>query len=228
LFHALSQFKLTSTGLTGKLNTQPASEVQDIFREYAGFELTEAELKALYNNKGYKNSPIPENERSSEGIEASLYSSGALSDFLSLLIASKMCIGFTTRGHTGEEVFLAAYHPEGTIPVGMHSNVELNAYLCALFGFNRDLLDELTGQYFARHTEVFKDYNCEIIPAANEKSFPSLVVKGKKNQLTIHPFTNIVTAGKKGESRIRLNSVVVYVDKNNTFYLPAELAEYLK
>jgi alkaline phosphatase len=228
LFHALSQFKLTASGLANKLNTQPASEVQDIFREYAGFELTEAELKALYNCNGYKNSPIPENERSAEGVETSLYSKGSLSDFLSLLITSKMCIGFTTRGHTGEEVFLAAYHPEGTLPIGVHTNVELNAYLCALFGFNRDLLDELTGQHFARHTEVFKDYTYEIIPATDAEDFPSLMVKGKKTQLHIKPFTNIVTTGKKGKDTIRLDSVIIYVDKNNTFYLPAGLADYLE
>ncbi|MDR1938674.1 MAG: alkaline phosphatase [Tannerellaceae bacterium] len=228
LFHALSQFKLTASGFANKLNAQPASEVQDIFREYAGFELSEAELKALYNCKGYQNSPIPEEERSAEGVEASLYSSGSLSDFLSRLIGLKMCIGFTTGGHTGEEVFLAAYHPAGTLPIGMHTNIELNAYLCALFGFDRNLLDELTGQHFARHTEVFKDYKYEIIPAEDERKSPSLVVKGKKTQLTIKPFTNIVTAGKKGEETIRLNSVIVYVDKNNTFYLPVELAEHLK
>jgi alkaline phosphatase len=228
LFHALSQFKLTAVGLAAKLNGQPASEVQNIFREYAGFELNEGELKALYNCNGYKNSPVPENERSAEGIETSLYSKGSLSDFLTLLIASKTCIGFTTHGHTGEEVFLAAYHPQGTLPAGMYTNIELNAYLCALFGFNRDLLDELTGQHFARHTEVFKDFAYEILPAKDAKDFPSLVVKGKKTQLHIKPFTNIVTAGRKEEETIRLQSVVVYADRNNTFYLPARLAEYLK
>jgi alkaline phosphatase len=228
LFRSLSQFKLTASGFADKLNERPASEVQAIFREYAGFELTDAELKTLYNCKGYKNSPIPESERSSEGVETSLYSNGSLSDFLSLLITSKMCIGFTTRGHTGEEVFLAAYHPEGTLPIGMHTNIELNAYLCALFGFNRDLLDELTEQRFAPHTDVFKGQTYEIIPAAETGGFPSLAVKGKKKQLTIRPFTNIVTAGKKGEETIRLHSVVVYVDKNNTFYLPAELSKYLE
>ncbi|MDR1259753.1 MAG: alkaline phosphatase [Tannerellaceae bacterium] len=228
LFHALSQFRLTASGFAGKLNSSPASEVQNIFREYAGFELSDAELKALYNCKGYKNSPIAENERTSEGIETSLYSNGSLSDFISSLIGSKMCIGFTTKGHTGEEVFLAAYHPEGTLPTGMNTNIELNAYLCALFGFNRDLLDELTSQYFVRHTEVFKDYGYEIATPADEKSFPSLIVKGKEKQMHIKPFTNIVTAGKTGkEEDIRLKSVVIYVDKNNTFYLPAELAGYL-
>jgi alkaline phosphatase len=228
LFHSLSQFKLTASGFADKLNASPASEAQNIFRQYAGFELSDAELKALNNCKGYKNSPIPESERSGEGVEPSLYSNGSLSDFLSLLIASKTCIGFTTHGHTGEEVFLAAYHPAGALPIGMNTNIELNAYLCALFGLDRDKLDELTAQHFARHTEVFANYKYEIIPSADKKSPPSLLVKGKKKQLTIKPFTNIIAAGKNGEESIRLNSVVVYVDKNNTFYLPAELSVYLE
>ena len=42
------------------------------------------------------------------------------------------------------------------------------------------------------------------------------------------PFSNIVKSGKKGQDEIRLNSVVVYVDKNNTFYLPASLVDFLK
>ncbi|MDR1403593.1 MAG: alkaline phosphatase [Tannerellaceae bacterium] len=227
LFHAFSQFKLTAEGFVGKLNSQPASEVQPIFREYAGFELNEQELEALYHCSSYKNSPIPENERSSEGIEPSLYS-GSLNTFISKLITSKTCFGFTTGGHTGEEVFLAGYHPQGDIPLGMHTNIELNEYLCNLFGFNRDELDRLTKQNFARHTDVFKNYTCEIIPAKEEKGSPALVVKNKKKQLNIKPFTNIVTEGKKGDKEIRLNSVIVYVDKNNTFYLPEQVAEYLK
>lgn len=227
LFHAFSQFKLTAEGFVKKLNSEPASEVQNIFREYAGFELNEQELQALYHCSSYKNSPIPESERSSEGIEPSLYS-GSLNTFISKLITSKTCFGFTTGGHTGEEVFLAGYHPQGDVPLGMHTNIELNEYMCRLFGFNRDVLDELTNQHFARHTDVFEDYTCEIIPAKEEKDSPTLVVKNKKKQLNIKPFTNIVTEGKKGDKEIRLNSVIVYVDKNNTFYLPNSLADYLK
>ena len=81
------------------------------------------------------------------------------------------------------------------------------------------------------HTEVFEGYDCQIIPATEEKGSPSLVVKNKKNkkkQLTIAPFSNIVKSGKKGNEEIRLQSVVVYVDKNNTFYVPKHLADFLK
>lgn len=223
LFFNLSQFKRTAEGLADLLNSQPASEVQNIFRKYAGFELNDAELKALYHCKGYKNSPIPTAERSEKGVEPSLYS-GSLNSFLSKLITSKTCIGFTTGGHTGEEVFLAAYHPQDTRPFGMHSNIEINHYLCALFGLQGEL-DELTEEKFAKHTDVFEDYKYEIVPAKEEKGLPTLKVKNKKKSLEIRPFTNIV---KTKDGEVKLNSVVVYVDKNNTFYLPESLEELLK
>lgn len=226
LFHQLSLYKLTAEGFANKVNSEPASEVQNIFRTYAGFELTPEELNALNNCKNYKNSPIPADKRSADGVEASLYS-GSLTSFMSKLLTSKTCIGFTTTGHTGEDVFLAAYHPQGTLPLGMHSNIELNHYLCALFGLT-GTLDELTAKTFAPHTEVFKDYKCEIIPAKDEKGSPTLIVKSKKKQLNITPFSNIVKIGKKGNDEVRLNSVVVYVDTNNTFYLPTKLTEYLQ
>lgn len=225
LFGQFSKYKLTAEGFARKVNEIPHSEVQKLFKEYAGFELSEAELHALNNCKDYKNSPIPANERSADGIEPSMYS-GSLTSFMAKLLTSKTCFGFTTGGHTGEEVFLAAYHPQGTLPLGVHTNVEINEYLCKVMGFDKKL-DELTSEYFAKHTDVFAEYKYEV-KESKEGELPVLIVKGKKNQLTISPFTNIVKAGKKGKEEIRLNSVVVYVDKNNTFYLPKSLTEYLK
>jgi len=228
LFNQFSQYKLTAEGFAKKVNSEPYSEVQNIFRKYAGFELSENELYALTHIKDYKNSPVPAEERSSEGIEPSLYS-GSLTSFMAKLLTSKTCFGFTTGGHTGEEVFIASYHPKGTPPMGRRTNVDLNKYMCQVVGLSTSL-DDLSNQVFARHTDVFKDYTCEIIPSTDEKGSPTLVVKNKKNrnkQLTITPFTNIVKAGRKGQEEIRLNSVIVYVDANDTFYLPTSLAEYL-
>lgn len=229
LFDQFSKYKMTAEGFARKVNEVPYSEVQNVFKQYAGFELNEQELHALNNCKDYKNSPIPSEKRSSEGVEPSMYS-GSLTSFMAKLMTSKTCFGFTTGGHTGEEVFLAAYHPEGTLPMGMHTNIELNEYLCAALGF-AGKLDELTEQNFAKHTDVFSEYNYELVPSKEEGGLPVLVVKNKKNkkkQLTISPFTNIVKAGKKANEEIRLNSVIVYVDKNNTFYLPQTLVDYLK
>ena len=225
LFGQFAQYKLTSEGFQAMLNSRPASEVQDIFRTYAGFELNDDELKMLYNNKGYKNSPIPLEERAKGPELESLYS-GSLSGFIAKLLTSKTCFGFTTGGHTGEEVFLAAYHPEGDVPMGVLTNVDLNHYMCALFEIKGEL-DEMSNQTFAKHTDVFKGYKYEIVPSTEKNGTPTLVVKSKKKQLTIKPFTNLIQTGKKGTETIKLNSVVVYVDKNNTFYLPSDLAKHL-
>ncbi|MDF9830113.1 alkaline phosphatase [Parabacteroides sp. PF5-6] len=228
LFHQFAQYKLTADGFAKKINSEAFSEVQNIFRTYAGFELSEAELHALTQIKDYKNSPVPAENRSPEGIEPSLYS-GSLTAFVAKLLTSRTCFGFTTGGHTGEEVFLASYHPEGTLPLGRHTNIEINQYMCQAVGLPVSL-DELSHQVFAHHTDVFRDYTCEIIPSTEGKDFPTLVVKNKKNknkQLTITPFTNIVKVGRKGQEEIHLNSVIVYVDANNTFYLPENLTQYL-
>lgn len=179
MLRPFSLFKSTSEGLVKKMNSRPNSELQSIFKEYAGFELTPNELKLLNNHKEYKNSPIPESQRSLEGVEASLYSN-SLTSLVSQLLTSRTCFGFTTSGHTGEDVFLAVYHPQGTLPIGMNSNVKLNQYLCALFGLDRNRLDELTNQIFVPHTEVFKNYTYEIVFHDNQSKLPELVVKNKK------------------------------------------------
>ena len=229
LFHQFSLYKLTAEGFAKKVNSIPNSEVPQMFSQYAGFELTDEEMNALNNCKDYKNSPIPAEQRKTDD-NSSMYS-GNLTGLMAHIITSRTCFGFTTGGHTGEEVFLAAYHPQGTLPIGMNTNIEINEYLCNLFGLTHDSLEALTAENFVPHTQVFEGYDCQIIPAADEKGSPSLVVKNKKNkkkQLSIAPFTNVVKVGKKAQEEVRLHSVVVYVDKNNTFYVPKQLADLLK
>jgi len=226
LFGPVSQVKNTAEGIAARLNAAPASSAQQIFLDYAGFELTPDELQALYHCRSYKSSPVPEAERSDKGIDPSLYS-GSLNTLVARLITSKTCFGFTTGGHTGEDVFLAAYHPGGTPPTGMLTNVELNHYMAAALGLTGQL-DKLTDVNFAPHTKVFDGYTYEITPPRDKTDVATLVVKTDKKQLTITPNTNIVRTGNNEEDEIRLQSVVIYVDKNETFYLPEELASYLK
>ena len=112
----------------------------------------------------------------------------------------------------------------------MNTNIELNEYLCNLFGLTHDNLENLyRRKNFARHGRI-RGLHLRDRPAADEKGSPTLIVKNKKDKKTAndHPVLNIVKSGKKGQDEIRLNSVVVYVDKNNTFYLPASLVDFLK
>lgn len=225
LFAQFSQYTASSERMAADLNSTPV-DAKTYLKEKTGLELSTEELDVINNCAAYKNSPIPADQRKVNNEKGSLYSN-SLAGILAKLMTAHTCFAFTTGGHTGEDVFLAAYHPQGDVPMGMNTNIEINQYLCAVSGFNTSL-DHLTAAKFAPHTDVFSNYKAEIIPAATKDDFPTLVVKSKKDQLTIRPFTNIVVKGvKKKQTQIKLSSVVVYVDKNNTFYLPAELSELL-
>jgi alkaline phosphatase len=130
------------------------------------------------------------------------------------------CFGFTTAGHTGEEVFLAIYTPTSNRLTGHHTNTELNHYLRKTMGLKQSL-ESLTSNYFAKHTEVFADFSYTL---SVNNGMPILEVTNKNDVLEIHPNTNIV---KLNDKEIKLNSVIVFVDKNNTFYLPQSLKNLL-
>ena len=60
----------------------------------------------------------------------------------------------------------------------MIDNIEVNHLLCNLLGFGGEL-DNLTASLFAKHYDVFKGMDYEIIPA-EENGNPTLIVNGKK------------------------------------------------
>lgn len=221
LFKTVSGFKRTAAGLAEIVNSRPAEDLPAIFKEYGNIKLTEKEIDAFYNCKGYDKSPIPKDERKDKSEENVLYNN-SLTGLISGIITNRTSIEFSTHGHTGEELLLSAYHPQGTLPMGMLDNIEVNHYLCSLLGLSGEL-DKLTDTYFAKHYDVFDGMNYEIIPAEKDEN-PKLLVNGKK-KLEINPFTNIAKVNGK---EVQLNSVVVYVDRTNTFYLPQSLIEYVK
>lgn len=128
--------------------------------------------------------------------------------------------GFTTGGHTGEEVFLAAYHPDGDLPIGMNTNVEINQYLSDAIGLKTSLKD-MTEEVFAKHTEVFKGLEYSIDKSTD---FPVLKVKKGNMTLTIPAFKSVVYLNNQP---ISLSTVTVYIDKNDTFYVPKSLINKL-
>jgi alkaline phosphatase len=178
-------------------------------------------------------------------------------------MTEKSYIGFTTKGHTGEDVFLAIYDAENNNPRGVVRSEEINKYLCKSLGFidkdGNTTLKDSTAKYFSKHDDVFK--NCNITMLKNDsiylwndyvKTFNSiskskgnelmysksknknyveknkdivLIVKKGKNVLEIPAYeNNYYLNGKQG----KLESVVIYVDKNETFYLPKQLLRVLE
>ncbi|MCL1934591.1 MAG: alkaline phosphatase [Candidatus Azobacteroides sp.] len=211
LFGAVSKFKTSANKLVDILrNTEPA-DLQGVFDQLTGIALSDSDYTQILQCNDYKLSTLSAEERKKDSF---------LAKTVNGILDKNTCFGFTTNGHTGEEVFLAIYDPTPNRLTGHHTNIELNRYLRQTMGL-KDSLESLTSTYFAKHTDVFANYAYTI--SINDK-IPVLKITNKKNTLEIQPNTNIV---KRNGKDIELNTVVVYVDKNNTFYLPRSLRDLL-
>lgn len=211
LFENVSKYQHTAYWMEQHLLEINPSDIKSEFKKYTGIDLTDDELNQLMASKNYK--------KAENYMEAS--NSVNMHSVITNIMNSRTSFGFTTGGHTGEEVFLAAYHPQGDVPQGRHMNVDINTYLTKLFDFKKPL-PEMTDEIFAKHTDVFSGLKYEII--GDKANMPTLVVTKGKKKLEIPAFKSVVTLNKKP---ISLKSVVVYIDKNETFYLPKELKAML-
>lgn len=211
LFGGVSEYKLTSSGIEAiLLKTQP-EDIKEVFKKYTNVELTDDELNTFLSSKNYK-----------VGDYTQVANSPNLRNSIVNAMNSRMCFGFTSGSHTGEEVLLSAYHPNGDIPKGHLTNIEINDYLFKVSGLTTPL-PEMTQNIFAKHSEVFAGYNYSI--ENKDTSYPVLVVKKGRNKLEVPAFTSVAKLNGKS---FDLGSVTVYVDKNDTFYLPKDLVNKLK
>lgn len=214
LFKSVLSTKKTAVRLAEILNETSNENMLSTFKEYTGVDLTIAEKALIDSCKDYYKSSIPTAQRAK---------GGNLRLEITRMLADKSCFAFTTTGHTGEEVFVANYHPKGDIFKGVHFGFEVNDYLCSLFKLDGKL-PELTEQSFAKHTTVFKGMDYKPSISAADSIAELTVVSGKK-KLMVRQNSSIATLNGK---EMQLSTVVVYVDRNKTFYLPASLAEWMK
>ena len=101
-------------------------------------------------------------------------------------------------------------------PDGFHN---LETLFVPYFGL-KDRLAPLTASIFARHQDVFAGLDCEI----TDERAGKMVVKSDKHTMEIQGECSYVILDGQ---RKPLESVIVYVDRNKTFYLPQELRKML-
>ena len=211
LFGAVSKYKMTAEGLEKVLLQTKPENFKAVFKKITDIDLTDDELKSLLTSKNYKAENYMEASKGEN-----------MTHYIVSIMTSRTNFGFTTYGHTGEEVFLAAYHPYGTPPMGNMRNTDFHKYLYQVSGLKTPLAD-FNASKFVKHTAVFAGYTSKI-EIAKDKTV-KLIVKNKKNILEVPAFSSVAILNGKP---FDMGSVAVYVDKNNTFYLPKNLAEKLK
>jgi alkaline phosphatase len=210
IFNSVSKYKRTAGGLEKiLLNTKP-EEIKSVFKEYTGIELTDDELNLLLSSKNYKAVDYTE-----VGNSVNMGSS------IAKIMTAHTYFQFISGNHTGEDVFLSVYHPDGDVPYGLNTNTDINNYLCDIAGLQTSLADH-TKQMFAKHTDVFAEYDCSIDTSGKETI---LTVKKGKKTLTIPAFKSVAYLNDKP---FDIGMATVYIDRNNVFYLPKNLVEKLK
>lgn len=214
IMNTFVNYSLSTYAMADLVREKDTSELNVLFDQYYRITLTEKEKMSLCRTKDYTASPLLEKDRNSRL---------PLQYAISKLLNERTFFGFTTYGHTGENPFLAIYHPQPERRItGMVTNVELNTYLCKQLGLE-DKLPELTNEIYIPHQELFSHLkNSKITIDSLAQNQCILSVKNKKNILQLESYTNYYVLN--GE-RKNLPSVIVYVDKNKTFYLPAKMKE---
>lgn len=211
LFGNISQYKLSANGIESMLLKTKPENIKSEFKKYTSIELSDEELQQLLSSSNYK-----------EGDYTKVGTTQNMVHTIVSILNSRTCFGYTTGGHTGEELILSSYHPQGDILKGHVRNVDVNQYLLDVGGLQKPL-QQLSDELFAKHSDVFNGMKFSI--DKQNPDFPVLTVKKGRKTLEVTAFSSVANLNGKP---LNLGSVVVYIDKNNTFYLPAKLVDILK
>ncbi len=210
LFGDISKIKRTAYGLAKILVDTENNQFTTTFKKYTDIELTNKELKKLLKVKGRKKVAYDKVAHS----ETLMYS-------IIEIFRNRLPFGFTTGGHTGEEVLLSVYNPNNERLMGNVNNSDVFHYLYQVSGVQKPI-QEITQELFSKHTDVLAGKKHKII---KKDKFPVLRTHIKGKKIKIPAYSSIIYVDKKP---IQLNSVVIYMDKNNTFYLPKNILEIIE
>ena len=213
LMSPIDNYQLSNWTMGEKLKETDTTEWPQLFETYFGFTPQPAEITYLSTAKDYDKSALSKEER-----QTNL----SMCKMLSQVLYNRTYFGFTTFGHTGENVFLAVYHPQNDILKGVPTNIDVFNYLCRQLNLTGEM-EQLTEEIYADHHQVFAGYETKI--DSLDKYHYRLTVKNKRNVLVADSYENYFTINNK---KVDLESVIVYMDKNNTFYLPKELRFYIE
>ncbi|MDY8093388.1 alkaline phosphatase [Paenibacillus polymyxa] len=172
----LKKAKLTGEGLEAKLNAD-RSNIKEVLSTYFGItDLTDEEVKTIKDAK-----------------------EGSMNYAVGPIISKRANIGWTTGGHTGGDVVLYTYAPNGGRPSGVIDNTDVNKYMTRVLGLD---LDTVSKQLFVPAKAAFEAKGAKF--TADTKVIT--VTKGS-NKLELPVYKNIAMLNGKNTT---LNGVVVF------------------
>lgn len=210
MFNEMVNYRHSALYIEKQLKKADSTKFRSLFKQYTGIELSTNEEVALIKSKRYKQDNYME-----------VANSLNLLSTISSIMTSRTHIGFTSGNHTGEDVFLAVYHPKNQIPRGVLTNSQINSYMVAAMGLRRPL-SALTDELFVKHTDLLRN---EQIDIDRSRKYPVLSIHRADKLLLIPAFRSVVYLNGKP---LNLKAPTVYMQENDTFYIPANILEYFK
>lgn len=225
--HGNSGITIGNTATTGTYDTTPVSAYIDPLKE-ASMTVEGAlsflkedksnleEVAALY---GLKN--LTEKER--KALEAS----EKLSATMVKLLAERANIGYTTGGHTGDDVFLYAYGPNK--PSGLVDNTDLANIMAETMNFQ---LNQLTASLYIEAKSALEKKGFTVTVDQSDSSNPVLVAKKGNTTYEIPENKNSILSkitDKNGKSEVKQHTVpYVTVYNDRSFFISEEALKYIK
>jgi alkaline phosphatase len=208
LIRPLRKCNMTADGITSLIKASP-DQAAKIFFDHTGLRLTEeetGEIKTSLESDDKYDLPVT----------------------VANLITRNTFIGFTTHGHTGEDVMLAVYHPGNYRPTGIIKNSELHDYMAEIF--NTPDLDSLSDQKFCidtvalagliRTIDTTGTKNPRLIIRDNPKSKTFAVIESGTDYLTVY-------SKEKPVNTISFNTLALYVKPLHHFFVPKDMGTLL-
>ncbi|WAM31564.1 alkaline phosphatase [Caldicellulosiruptor naganoensis] len=196
----IKKAKRTGSGIEDLLgNNRTDENIKKIVSQYYGVDnLTQDEIDAI------KKAPA-----------------GRLNYVLGPIISKRSYIGWTTNEHTGEEVVLYAYHPNGYVPHGVIDNTEVCDYMAEILGIDLGSFNQ--NSYISNVDLEEKGFDVTI-DTSNPNNV-QLVINIKGKTYIVPQNKNIVIEGNK---QYTLKYVNVYIPSAKRFFVSSEIEEILK
>jgi alkaline phosphatase len=199
----LKRATLTGEGIEILLGSDRSeATVRDVLERYYGInDLTDGEVNAIL-------AAAP----------------GGMNAVVGPMISARAGIGWTTGGHTGEDLFL--YHYGDKKSLGMVENTQI-AHMCAdWMGFK---LDKVDGELFVEASSALTALGATVSIDGTDPANKVLVAQ--KGSVTARmPFSKdllTVVSGSQQKTH-ELDGITVYADKSGKVYIPEEAVKLCK
>lgn len=200
----LKKAKVTGEGVEKKLNSD-RSNIIEVMEEFFGIcDLTEDEIHTIATAEA-----------------------GAVNEVVGPIISRRALLGWTSHGHTGNDVVLYMYHPKGYRYFGVIDNSDINKYMQDVLDIN---LTETTEKLFVNAYDAFTAIGASLKIDSKDPENPILIVNNGKKEIRFPVNKDVALINGR---EIQLPGVVVYTGEFDEFdiskwYVSQEAVDLMK